>query len=220
MNPVKETGARFFLPEEGALRPNNQDDPLPYYYKPLVGSIFRARIEQGLSLLNPPYESVLEVGFGSGVLLPSLCRLGKYVAGVDLASEPEEVKRAVRGLGAECDLVKGDLRDDLFPGRRFELIVAFSVLEHVRDIQPVFSRFHEMLEPGGEVLVGMPRVDRFMQRAFAMIGFPGIEKHHVTDYRQCISAAERWFSLEKSLHLPGFLPESAGLYFNMLFRRR
>ncbi len=210
---------RFRLPEAGVLMPNNQDDPLPYYYKPVIGRIFRARIEQGLSLLSPPYGAILEVGYGSGVLLPSLCRLGDYVAGIDLASDPEVVGRAVRGLGAECTLVKGDLCDELFPQVKFDLVVAMSVLEHIDDLDKVFRRFYEILKPGGCVLVGMPRVDRLMQAAFSMIGFRGIERHHVSDYRQCMEAAKEGFELTSRAWLPSWLPESLGLYFNLLFRK-
>ena len=210
----------FLLPEERVLEPNGRDDPLPYYYKPLVGRIYRARIEQGLSMLNPPYGAILEVGFGSGILLPSLCRMGEFVAGVDLQSDPEKTGSVMERLGARCTLKRGDLRDDVFEGRKFDLIVAVSVLEHIHDLEPVFQRFFELLNPEGQVLVGMPRVDRFMEKAFAVIGFKGIEEHHVTDYKTCITKAEKWFNLEDRAHLPPWLPEYMGLYFNMLFRKR
>lgn len=210
----------FLLPAEGVLEPNGQDDPLPYYYKPLVGRIYQARIEQGLSMLRPPYRSILEVGYGSGVLLPSLRSMGDFVAGVDLQSDPEKTGRVMEQLGVHCALKQGDLRDDLFEQKKFDLIVAVSVLEHIHDLEPVFMRFAELLNPGGHVLVGMPRVDRFMEKAFALIGFKGIEEHHVTDYKTCIKKAEKWFEVENSAHLPSWLPASLGLYFNMLFRKR
>jgi SAM-dependent methyltransferase len=216
----KNSQKLFILPPEGVLEPNGQDDPLPYYYKPLVGGIYRARIEQGLSMLRPPYGAILEVGYGSGVLLPSLCKMGEFVAGVDLQSDPESTGGVIEQLGARCTLKQGDLRNDIFDGRKFDLIVAISVLEHIHDLGPVFQRFYELLNPAGHVLVGMPRVDRFMENAFALIGFKGIEDHHVTDYRTCLVKAERWFELERRAHLPCWLPESLGLYFNMLFRKR
>jgi len=45
---------RFQLPKQGTFHPNGTDDPLPYYYKPLVGRLYCARIEQALALLTPP----------------------------------------------------------------------------------------------------------------------------------------------------------------------
>ncbi len=210
----------FLLPPEGSLDANGPDDPLPYYYKPLLGRIYRARIEQALALLHPPYRSILEVGYGSGILIPSLARMGDFVAGVDLQSDPEKTTSVLQQLGVRCVLKQGDLREDVFPGQTFELVVAISVLEHISDPGPVFSRLHELLDPGGHLLVGMPRVDRFMEKAFAAIGFAGIENHHVTDPGTCLRAARQGFDLERKAHLPSWLPEWAGVYFSMLFRKQ
>ena len=79
------------MPPKGTFQPNNADDPLPYYYKPFIGSIYRSRIEQGLNLLTPPYESILEMGYGSGLLLPSLSDMCNSLSGIDLNSNPKQV---------------------------------------------------------------------------------------------------------------------------------
>jgi 2-polyprenyl-3-methyl-5-hydroxy-6-metoxy-1,4-benzoquinol methylase len=211
---------RFHLPEQGVFKPNGPDDPLPYNYKPLVGSVYRARIEQALSLLAPPFGSILELGYGSGVLLPSLCRLGGSVSGIDLQSEPEQVNRALEQVGVQCRLVRGDVGEDYFSGESFDLIVAISIFEHIRDLAPVFERMHSLLRPDGQLLVGMPRVDRLMARGFSLIGFSGIDEHHVTDYITCKQVAAAGFELIASAHIPTMLPEFCGLYFNMLFQKR
>ena len=210
----------FHLPSPGILEPNGPDDPLPYYYAPVIGRIFQARIQQGLELLEPRYGSILEVGFGSGVMLPSLSRLGDAVFGIDLKSDPERVERIMTRLGVQCRLRQGDFTRDILWERKFDLVVAMSVMEHIKDPAPVFERLYHLMNPSGQLLIGMPRVDKFMEKAFAAIGFKGIEKHHVTDRTKCVAAAKSWFRLKKSRHLPAFLPEQAGIYFNMLFEKR
>ena len=146
----------FQLPEQGIFQANGPDDPLPYYYKPLVGSLYRARIEQALSLLHPPYDSILELGFGSGILLPSLCALGKSVSGVDLQSDPTKINSCLEKLGQSCNLIQGDVSDDYFKEESFDLIVAISIFEHISDLAPVFDRMHSLLRPSGQLLVGCP----------------------------------------------------------------
>ena len=42
---------RFELPARDTLSPNNDHDPLPYYYRPWIGRLFRHRLQMGLSLL-------------------------------------------------------------------------------------------------------------------------------------------------------------------------
>lgn len=208
----------FLLPEEGIFQPNGPDDPLPYYYKPMVGALYRARIEQALSLLNPPYSDILEMGYGSGILLPSLHALGNSVSGIDLQSNPEEVNERLKKVGVTSTLIRGDVAGDYFEKESFDLIVAISIFEHILDLPPVFERLYQLLRPAGQLLVGMPRVDKLMEKAFSMIGFSNIQDHHVTDYNTCIAAASR-FNLIRSAHVPSMLPTSCGLYFNMLFQK-
>ena len=43
---------RLELPPRGSLAPNSDVDPLKYYYAPVIGRVFRARIDLGLSLLD------------------------------------------------------------------------------------------------------------------------------------------------------------------------
>ena len=209
----------FKLPHQGIFQANGPDDPLPYYYKPLVGGIYRARIEQALSLTNPPYAHILELGYGSGLLLPSLCALGTSVAGIDLQSDPAKIYPCLKKVGVECSLVQGDVADAFFEPETFDLIVAISIFEHISDLRPVFEQMHTLLRPSGQLLVGMPRVDPAMSKAFALIGFGDIDAHHVTDYKTCQAVAEEWFELVRSRHLPAFLPKGLGLYYNMLFKK-
>src|SRR3954464_2898579 len=67
---------RLELPPQGVLRPNAGDDPLPYYYHPWVGWLYRHRLQMGLDMLPAGGRRVLEVGVGSGVLVPTLT--GRY----------------------------------------------------------------------------------------------------------------------------------------------
>ena len=211
---------RFKLPEAGLLQPNGPDDPLPYYHKPFIGRIYRARIEQALSLLTPPYESILEIGYGSGLLLPSLCQMGKSVSGIDLQTDPNQLKEPLGKLGIDCTLVRGNIADQYFAEGSFDLIVAISIFEHIADLQPPLEQIERLLSPSGHLLVGMPRVDRYMDMAFRGIGYNNINDHHVTDYKQCLSIADKSFELITLSHLPTLLPRFFGLYYNMYFKKR
>ncbi|MDB4983211.1 MAG: hypothetical protein JWM82_3963, partial [Myxococcales bacterium] len=75
---------RLDLPPAGVLQPNDAHDPLRYYYHPLLGWVYRHRLELGLALLPPGGRRVLEVGVGSGVLIPTLTARYAGYTGIDL----------------------------------------------------------------------------------------------------------------------------------------
>jgi len=166
------------LPREGVLTPNDAHDPLPYYYHPWVGWLYRHRLQMGLDLLPPSGRRVLEIGVGSGVLVPTLTRRYPEYTGTDLTLAnglDRLVATGCRATFRSADL----LRDDDLPADHFDAIVCFSVLEHIADSDSAARGLARALAPGGVLVTGYPMVNRLMTRAFDLIGFHGIDNHHV-----------------------------------------
>ncbi len=218
--PISVRRVTFCIPPKGALEQTGPEDPLFYYYRPFVGYLYRARIRNALSLIIPPYDSILELGYGSGILLPTLASIGKTVCGIDIESDPESVQRHLEKLGVRASLQRCDLRNTAYPDESFDLIVGISIFEHISDLEPALSEVHRLLKASGHFLVGMPRVDPLMGKLFSLIGYPEIKEHHVTTYRQFLDAARRCFTLIKFSKTPPFVPSFAALYFNMLLHKR
>lgn len=212
------------LPPRGSIAPNNEVDPLKYYYVPVVGRVFVARINAGLGLLDGRrYRSLLEIGFGSGLLLPTLARLADRVDGVDLASDPQLVRAALGRLGVSVGaLEQGDACALPFPDGGYDAVVAFSIFEHLKsaELTRAVAEAHRVLAPGGELLVGCPAVHKGMNLAFAAIGFRGIDQHHFSSIHDVLSAAEGRFSVEKSATLPRAVPLGWAPYNAVLLRKQ
>jgi SAM-dependent methyltransferase len=170
---------RFNLPARGRLRPNNERDPLPYYYRPGVGWLYRHRLQMGLGLLPPGGRRVLEVGVGSGILVPTLTAHYPEYLGTDLELAPglpALVAPGCQGRFQAVDLLAGDA----LPASAFDAVVCFSVLEHIADTDRAAWALARALAPGGTLVAGYPMVSPLMTRAFQAIGYPGIDEDHVT----------------------------------------
>ena len=215
--------ASLELPPRGALPPNSDVDPLKYYYLPLVGRIFRARIDLGLALLDGRVPRLLEVGYGSGLLLPTLRHLADHLEGVDLESDPRAVRESLARIGVTVErLQRGDVCALPLPDGGFDGVVAFSILEHLRPeaLPGALAEVHRVLAPGGRFLVGCPAVHKGMNVAFAAIGFRGIDHHHHSSIHDVLAAAEPHFTVERRAALPRALPLGLALYGAVLLRRR
>lgn len=212
----------YFSSMLSILEPTNSKDPLPYYFKPLIGRLYRARIKQALSLLNlnsASYKSILEVGYGSGILLPILYSIGNSVYGIDLEADALKVKLNLEKIGVHVKLTNGDIRNVDYPNESFDLVIAISVIEHIQEPQLIVKKVFNLLRHGGEFLVGMPRVDSVMSKMFHLIGCRNIEDFHVTNYHQFLKIATDYFKLVKFSKLPKCVPQSLALYFNMLLHK-
>jgi SAM-dependent methyltransferase len=202
---------RFELPPRGTLTPNNADDPLPYYYHPWVGWLYRHRLQMGLDFLPERGQRVLEVGVGSGVLVPTLTRrFGEYT-GTDLTLAPGLERLVAPGCRAEfrsADL----LRDGDLPAGHFDAIVCFSVLEHIADADGAARGLARALAPGGTLVTGYPMVSPLMTRAFALIGYDRIDDHHVSPPARIAAALSRVLAPVARAAFPPRAPVPAALY--------
>ena len=202
---------RFDLPPRGTLKPNDDVDPLPYYYHPLLGWLFRHRLQMGLDFVPAHGQRVLEVGVGSGVLIPTLTRHFAEYTGTDLTLAPNLEQLVAPGCRAEfrrADL----LRDGDLPANHFDVIVCFSVLEHIADADGAARTLAGALAPGGTLVTGYPMVSPFMTRAFALIGFSTIDDHHVCPPARIAAALSRVLAPVARAAFPPRAPVAAALY--------
>lgn len=124
-------------------------------YTNLDAAYFSAEVE----LRKAERARVLELGFGNGTFLGWARDMGAEVHGVE--ANPLLVMRAQEMFGTIHTHSRLDAPElDALRGA-FSHIVAFDVLEHIeqRDYPGLFSRFTELLTPGGKCILRYPNGD-------------------------------------------------------------
>jgi len=161
---------------------NGPTDPIEFYRRPLIGRLFLERINRGLSMLpDRRYRCALEVGYGAGALQLALAANVDELHGIDLDADPESVTQFLRTRGCSPKLVRGSVYELPYADNQFELVVCFSVFEHLHEYAKGLREVQRVLAPNGLFLLGMPSVNKLMEAGFRAIGFGGdINDHHVT----------------------------------------
>lgn len=115
-----------------------------------------------LAAVPPGVKAVLDLGCGGGSLGAELkARHGCAVTGVTF--DPEEAVVAEKRLDR---VVTADLNDCPFTDLgRFDCVVCSHVLEHLYRPDRVLARVRACLNPGGVVVVALPNVLQWKQRA-------------------------------------------------------
>ena len=97
---------------------------------------------------------VLDVGCGAGLLAEPLARLGATVTGIDPASDPLEVgRRRAEAAGLEIDYRNAGIEDLAGAERRFDLVAALEVVEHVPDPARFIAACVSLVRPGGALVL-------------------------------------------------------------------
>ena len=141
------------------------------------------------------FDSILEIGCGTGKNTQFLAQIGQKVQAVDF-SEGMLEKAKVRVRDENVRFSQMDItRHWQFGEQAFDLILCSLVLEHIRDLSPVFAEAARTLRPGGMFLVN--ELHPFRQYDGKKARFYGQgEKvevdafiHHISDFLRAAEAS-------------------------------
>lgn len=152
------------------------------YVSRVLSTFYDLRVSRW-ARLKPEGGSVLEVGCGPGLMLAAFHRRGWQVLGIE-RNEPaaEAARRAVK-----VNIVSTPV-EALPVNARFDLIIIFHVLEHIREPVELLRQCAKRLAPGGRVIVNVPNLASWQSRF----------------------AGPKWMNLDAPRHLIHFTPDTLG----------
>lgn len=127
-----------------------------------LAPVLAARYRDMLAMLAAaaPGRRMLEVGCGNGHFLALAAEAGWETSGTELSRAHAE-----RARGRGLDVVYGDVVEEtLFPGRRFDAVVAMEVIEHLAEPTRFLAVMAERLVPGGVVFLTTPNFGSVTRR--------------------------------------------------------
>jgi 2-polyprenyl-6-hydroxyphenyl methylase / 3-demethylubiquinone-9 3-methyltransferase len=103
-----------------------------------------------------PFEglSALDIGCGGGLVAEPMARLGATVTAVDADEVAIEAARLHAGeRGVDVDYRVGSSDDLAAKGRRFDLVLALEIIEHVADRDEFLTTVGSLVAPGGLLIL-------------------------------------------------------------------
>jgi SAM-dependent methyltransferase len=144
------------LPRD-ALIATGPVDRADWNYRPLLGRLQRRRFSLLLSLMGSArFSRLLEVGYGSGVLMPELAHHCEELFGIDPHPRNQDVAAVLERHGVAAKLLSGDVTRLPFADRCFDCVVTVSALEYVDDLQAACAELRRVMVPGGVLVVVTP----------------------------------------------------------------
>jgi 2-polyprenyl-3-methyl-5-hydroxy-6-metoxy-1,4-benzoquinol methylase len=104
--------------------------------------------------------TVIDVGCGRGLLLDDLRKRGWTVLGTELSDDAAEYARDQLGIPVRV----GEFQRLDLPPASADLVIMWHSFEHMRAPNEVLARVHEVLRPGGTVIVSVPNRESWQAR--------------------------------------------------------
>jgi len=173
----------------------NRNDPIRFYYWPILGGLYRRRVELCLAECRGG-ERVLEVGFGSGVTFLNLHDRYQEIHGLDLTADSAQVTAVFQARGIQTDLRNGSILQMPYADNSFDTVLLISILEHLKphEQDQAFREMRRVLKPGGQVVYGVPVERPLMVIMFRLLGY-NIREHHFSTEKDVAAAAGRVLDL-------------------------
>lgn len=164
-----------------------------FYYLPIFGSLYRKRVELCLDQCRGG-ETILEVGFGSGLTFLNLNKKYKKIFGLDLTCDVNIVREVFAKHSIYPNLQNGNVLQMPYEDNQFDTVLLISILEHLKpnELEQAFAEIKRVLRPNGQVVYGVPVERPFMVFMFRLLGY-NIREHHFSTEKEVMQAAEKIF---------------------------
>ncbi len=100
-------------------------------------------------------KRLLDVGCGVGRFCLAARSKGWDVIGIDTSEKAVKAARELAGL----PVFQGSVDDMLKEGKRFDVVTAFEVLEHLGDPVTFLGKLRSLIIPGGHLFCTVPNAD-------------------------------------------------------------
>jgi len=122
---------------------------------------------------------LLDIGCGGGLFLGLMRQRGFRVAGLDFSADAAAIAWRRQQVPVVCGMLE---HSPLLPGS-FAAVTMFHVLEHLYDPRVYLAAAHELLQPGGRLVVQVPNAAcwqfRLLGRSWNGVDVP----RHLFDFR-------------------------------------
>ena len=127
---------------------------------------------------KPDQGEMLDFGLGNGTYAQYARELGWQVSGYDVDCETTRGLAAKLGMDIHC----GDFDKLDWGGKKFDLIYAHHVVEHLKDPLARLKRFHEILKPDGCLYIGVPNISAWGSKIKLLLEKLGLKKNRIGNY--------------------------------------
>lgn len=204
---------KLIIPPKNLMVQSNWGDPVFYHYYPYSRTVYRKRLKNTLELLQPlRFENLIEIGYGSGIFLPTISKLAKKVTALDIHKELDPVRRLLDWYQiSNVDLISGDIMKMPFEDSAFDGCVIVSTLEDIHNSERAVSEIKRIIKPGGNIIISFPVKNIITDLFFKLVG-EDPEEIHPSDHRYILKFLEKNFNVKQVLKMPRFAPLDLSLY--------
>lgn len=200
------------IPKTSLIKTGNVDHA-DWNYRPILGNISSSRFHLINKLLKDKYgESLLEIGYGSGVFLPQLSKYAEKLFGIDIHPKNKEVQNKLSEMAIDAELHQGGAENLVWKDNSIDFVVAVSSLEFVQDLGQVCKEVKRVLKKNGRFFVVTPGKSALLDFGLKVMTGTSAKKDFGNRRDFIIPTLTQHFEVVQKLNYPGISAPVLKLY--------
>ena len=207
---------KLIIPPKELIVQTNSGDPALFHYKILTSYFYRKRLKNTFSLMEKfRFNQLLEIGYGSGILLPSLSKLARAVTALDIHSRTKVVQKLLDFYKVNnVNLTVGSVFKMPFKDHAFDGCVIVSTLEDIEDSEKAIKEIKRVLKKRAKLFVSFPVKNKFSDILFQLLG-ENADKIHPSNHNSILISLQNYFTIKQIIKYPSFMPVDSSLYLSL-----
>jgi SAM-dependent methyltransferase len=206
------------LPRERLVK-TGPVDYADWNYRFILGRIQRLRFSLAVSLLPKRSHRLLEIGFGSGVLMPALGELTDALYGIEVHNNIAKVTSVLEHEDAYATLVQAEAEKIPFRDNCFDSVVAVSSLEFVHDLNSVCAEIRRVLKVDGVFVVVTPASTMIADAGLKLLTGNSAQRDFGDRRQAIVSTLLSSFNVDRHIVAPPLIGVLVPLYHAFRLRR-
>lgn len=192
------------LPKDKLLKTGDVDHA-DWNYHPVLGWIQRQRFKLIVSLLaKKKVHRILEIGYGSGILMPELSHRCIELYGIDIHKKKDSVTEILAKLNVSAKLYSGSVTLLPFESNYFDSLVAVSCLEYINNLEAACLEIQRVLKPEGCLFMVTPGASKILDIGLKILTGKSAKNDYGDRRKSLIPTLLKYFTVVEKRTVPRF----------------
>jgi len=191
-------------------------DHADWNYKSVIKYIQLKRFKLCLKLLGDrKYDRLLEIGYGSGIFLPTISDFTNELFGIDIHTKNKQVEEILEKNNIKSKLISGSAVNMPLENEFFDCIVAISSIEFIDKLNEACLEIRRVLKKNGCLIIITPGVSELLDAGLKILTGENAKKDYEDRRNYIIPTLLKYFKMKDKIAFPKYSISPLRLYYGL-----
>jgi len=185
-------------------------------YKSVIKYFQLKRFKLCLKLLGETkYNRLLEIGYGSGIFLPTVFGFTNELFGIDIHTKNKQVEEILENNNVRSRLISCSAVNMPFEDEFFDCIVSISSIEFIDKLDEACVEIKRILKKNGHLIIITPGVSRLLDTGLKILTGESAKKDYEDRRNYIIPTLLKYFKMKDKIAFPKYSISPLRLYYGL-----